>query len=46
MYHCVVFTQHEGAKLNTKLADHFPLISTFIVKTCDVKYKPTVVIIY
>jgi len=45
MYHCVVFAQNEQNRANRRLADHFPLISTFIVNTCDVKYKPTVVLI-
>lgn len=43
MYHCIIFAQNQDDKINPKLANHFPIIATFIVKTCDVKYKPTVV---
>lgn len=43
MYHCVVFALNEQNKPNDKLANHFPLVSTFIVRSCDVSLKPTVV---
>lgn len=43
MYHCVVFAQNENSRVNKQLAEHFPLLCTFIVRTCDVRLKPTVV---
>jgi hypothetical protein len=44
MYHCVVFAQNENSRANRLLTDHFPLLCTFIVRTCDVRLKPTVVL--
>ena len=44
MYHCLVFAVNDqGGSINKRLANHFPYICTFIIKTCDVRYSPTVV---
>lgn len=43
MYHCVVFAQNEHMRINRRLAKHFPIVCTFIVRTCDVRLKPTIV---
>lgn len=43
MYHCVIFALNEQTKTNDKLANHFPLVSTFVVRSCDISLKPTVV---
>lgn len=43
MYHCVIFALNEQNKANDKLANHFPLVSTFVVRSCDISLKPTVV---
>lgn len=45
MYHCVIFAMNEqnSNSVNKQMADHFAIICTFIVKTCDKRYHPTVV---
>lgn len=44
MYHCVVFAMNDqNANPNRLMADHFAIICTFIVKTCDKRHHPTVV---
>lgn len=44
MYHCVVFALNEqNGVINKRLAQHFPIICTFVVNTCDTKHNPTVV---
>ena len=43
MYHCLVFAVNEQEKINYELAQHFPLLCTFIVRSCDISVKPTVV---
>lgn len=44
MYHCVVFAMNDqNGTINRPMADHFGVICTFIVKTCEVRHHPTVV---
>ena len=39
----MVFAVNDNETCNAKMAQHFPLICTFIVRSCDIKYHPTVV---
>lgn len=41
----MVFSQNDQAIVNDKLAKHFMSISTFIVKTCSLQAKPTIVVL-
>lgn len=46
MYHCVMFAVNDQGGCNEHMAEHFPVISSFIVNSCDPKYKPTVVCVW
>jgi hypothetical protein len=43
MYHCLVFAVNDQNSCNLRMASHFPYMVTFVVKSNDVRFKPTVV---
>jgi hypothetical protein len=45
MYGCMVFALNGNKNPNEKLFNHYGNLATFIVRTCDPKVHPTVVIL-
>jgi hypothetical protein len=47
MYHSVVFglndQGNDHSSYNKRLLDHFPILATFVVKSCSLNVHPTIV---
>ena len=43
MYHSITWNIHKAGKVNLKLANHLPTLSTFIVITCQQRQNPNLV---
>jgi hypothetical protein len=43
MYACVVFAVHNKKNPNPRTFDRYEYLATFVVRTCDISVKPTIV---